>query len=141
MLDLSQERDAHIDQRLRSDLIVWIGTVRPDGRPHLVPVWFVWDGKEVVIFSEPSSQKVRNLRGNPRVMLALDDTKGGEDVITIEGEAELLPTGSDVMMTYHAYAEKYSEELRGMNTTVEALAKQFSQGIRVTPRRFLGYAE
>ncbi|MGZ3599413.1 MAG: TIGR03667 family PPOX class F420-dependent oxidoreductase [Ktedonobacterales bacterium] len=138
MLDLSQEHDAHIDQRLRSDLIMWIGTVRPDGSPHLVPVWFVWDGKEVLIFSQPSSRKVRNIRENPHVVLALDDTKGGEDVITIEGEAELLPTGSDVMMTYPAYAEKYGEEVRGMNTTVEALAKEYSQGIRVTPRRFLG---
>jgi PPOX class probable F420-dependent enzyme len=138
MLDLSQERDAHIDQRLRSDLIMWIGTVRPDGRPHLVPVWFVWDGKEVVIFSRPGSRKVRNIRENPHVVLALDDTKGGEDVISIEGEAELLLTGSDVMMAYPAYAEKYSEVLRGMNTTVEAVAKEYTQGIRVTPRRFLG---
>jgi PPOX class probable F420-dependent enzyme len=138
MLDLSQERDAHIDQRLRSDLIMWIGTVRPDGSPHLVPVWFVWDGKEVVIFSRPGSRKVRNIRENPHVVLALDDTKGGEDVISIEGEAELLLTGSDVMMAYPAYAEKYSEVLRGMNTTVEAVAKEYTQGIRVTPRRFLG---
>lgn len=140
MLDLSQERDAHIDQRLRSDLIVWIGTVRPDGHPHLVPVWFVWDGKEVVIFSQPGSQKVRNLRANSHVVLALDDTKGGEDVVNIEGEAELLPSGSDSLMTDRAYNEKYGEEMRGMNVTVEALAKEYSQGIRVTPRRFLGYA-
>lgn len=138
MLDLRQERDAHIDQRLRSGVIIWLGTVRPDGRPHLVPVWFIWDGTSVLIFSQPENRKVRNLRENPHVVLALDDTKGGEDVITIEGEAELLAPESDVSMTYPAYAEKYSEEMRGMNVTVEALAKEYSQGIRVTPRRFLG---
>lgn len=138
MLDLSQERDAHIDQRLRSDLIIWVGTVRPDGRPHLTPVWFVWDGESVLIFSQPESRKVHNLRANPHVVLALDDTKGGEDVITIEGEAELLAPEDGVSLTLPVYAEKYSDEMRSMNVTAEALAQDYSQGIRVTPRRFLG---
>lgn len=138
MLDLSQERDAHIDQRLRSDLIIWVGTVRPDGRPHLTPVWFVWDGEHILIFSQPESRKVHNLRANPHVVLALDDTKGGEDVITIEGEAELLAPEDGVSLTLPVYAEKYSDEMRSMNVTAEALAQDYSQGIRVTPRRFLG---
>lgn len=138
MLDLSQERDTHVDQRLRSDLMIWISTVRPDGRPHLAAVWFVWDGEHILIFSQPKSRKVHNLQANSHVVLALDDTKGGEDVIAIEGEAELLSPGSGVSMSFPAYAEKYSDEIRGMNTTVEALAGEYSQGIRVTPRRFLG---
>lgn len=138
MLDLSQERNAHIDQRLRSDLIIWVGTVRPDGRPHLAPVWFVWDGEHILIFSQPESRKVHNLRANPHVVLALDDTKGGEDVITIEGEAELLAPEGGVSLTLPVYAEKYSDEMRSMNVTAEALAQDYSQGIRVTPRRFLG---
>lgn len=138
MLDLSQERDAHIDQRLRSDLIIWFGTVRPDGRPHLVPVWFAWDGKQILIFSIPDQRKVRNLRENPHVVLALDDTKGGEDVITIEGEAELFQPGDDASMAHPAYAGKYDKEIRSQNWDVQELAKEYSQGIRVTVRRFLG---
>ncbi len=138
MLDLSQERDAHIDQRLRNDLIIWFGTVRPDGRPHLVPVWFLWDGKHILIFSQPEKRKLRNLRENPHVVLALDDTKGGEDVITIEGEAELLQPGDDASMASPAYAAKYSEEIRSQNWDIQELAKEYSQGIRVTIHRFLG---
>lgn len=138
MLDLSQERGAHIDQRLRSDLIIWLGTVRPDGRPHLVPVWFVWDGTHILIFSQPENRKVHNLRENSHVVLALDDTKGGDDVITIEGEAELLQPGSDVSMASPAFTEKYGEEIRSENWDAQTLAKEYSQGIRVTPRRFLG---
>ena len=43
--------------------------VRPDGAPHLVPIWFWWDGEAVLVFSKPDAQKVRNLRIQPRVML------------------------------------------------------------------------
>ena len=45
--------------------------MRADGRPHLVPVWFLWDGETLLIFSEPEKQKVRNLRANGQVSLAL----------------------------------------------------------------------
>ena len=39
MLDLSDSKGAHIDQRLRDEPIIWLSSVRPDGRPHLVLVW------------------------------------------------------------------------------------------------------
>ncbi len=39
----------HIEERLRSNEMVWLTTVRPDGRPHSVPVWFLWDGATVLI--------------------------------------------------------------------------------------------
>src|SRR5258706_14426713 len=90
MLDLTKERDMHIDQRLRSDPIIWLSTVRSDGRPHTAPVWFLWDGKTIMIFSQPGSQNLRNLRNNPYVTLALEGTNGGTDVIVLEGKAELL---------------------------------------------------
>jgi hypothetical protein len=38
ILDLTKKRDAHIDQRLRNDITIWLNTVRPDGRPHAVVV-------------------------------------------------------------------------------------------------------
>src|SRR5450759_3940313 len=71
MLDLAQPKDALIDQRLRSELIICLSTVRPDGRPHRVPVWFLWDGATFLIFSQPKDQKLRNLRHNPNVVLSL----------------------------------------------------------------------
>ena len=43
----------------------------PPGRdPHIVPIWFWWDGEAVLVFSKPDAQKVRNMRENPAVMLA-----------------------------------------------------------------------
>src|SRR6059058_3975532 len=115
MLDLAQPKDAHIEQRLRSELIIWLGTVRPDGRPHLVPVWFLWDGATILIFSKPD-QKIRNLRHSPHVTLALDHTADGEDVVLLDGEAALLPPG-EVDTTLPAYAEKYGPKLAEMGWT------------------------
>ena len=121
MLDLSQTQHAHIDQRLRSDIMIWFNTVRADGRPHSVAVWFLWDGAQFLIFSQPKTQKVRNVRQNPHVVLALDNTDNGSDVIVIEGTAELI-TDPDVNTTVAAYSQKYASELKSMGMTAEAKA-------------------
>lgn len=134
-LDLSTPHGAHIAERLRDDLIIWLATMRPDGRPHLVPVWFFWDGETILIFSKPN-QKMRNLRANPRVVLGLDNTKNGGDVVTIEGVAELLPRGS-VTAELAPYAEKYADRLQRMGQTPGQMAQVYSEAIRITPTRFL----
>lgn len=136
-LDLSNDKAAHADKRLHSDLMMWLSTVRPDGRPHLVPVWFLWDGATVLIFSKPD-QKVRNLQQNPNVTMALDDSKEGEDAVLIDGEATLLDAG-DIDATLPAYAEKYAAKLASMGWTGESMAGSYTQPIRVTPTRFRFY--
>ena len=136
MLDLKQERDAHIDRRLRAEPIIWLSTVRTDGRPHLVPVWYLWDGATILIFSQPGVQKVRNLMHDSRVVLALNTADDGEDVVIVEGEASLLPAGT-VDATLPAYAEKYAALMIRIGTSPEAMAARYSQAIRVTPQRFL----
>ena len=133
MLDLTQERDAHIDQHLREDHILWLGSVRPDGRPHLVAVWFLWTGKDLLIFSKPHAQKIRNLRQNPQVMVALDNTNQGN--ITLEGEAKLLDDPL-VSATLPEYVAKYGVHITGIGYTPETMASVYSQAIRITPTRF-----
>jgi PPOX class probable F420-dependent enzyme len=136
MLDLINPKHAHVDERLRKNLILWLGSVRPDGRPHLVYVFFLWDGKHILIFSQPNSQKIRNVRHNPKVTLALDDTKDGEDMVILEGKAELLHD-PEVNATLPAYAAKYDSLLKRVGLTAEAMAAIYSQAILVTPTRIL----
>ena len=127
----------HVEERWRNDLIVWLGSTRPDGRPHLVPVWFLWDGATVLFFTKPD-QKVRNLRQNPCVILALDDTKGGGDVAMLEGTAALLDEPAAAVAP-PAYADKYAAAMSGMGMTVESMAAEYSQPIRITPTRFISW--
>jgi PPOX class probable F420-dependent enzyme len=136
LLDPTKERDAHIEQRLRTDHVIWLVTVRPDGRPHAVTVWFLWDGDTILIFSQPGNQKIRNLQVNPNVVLAMDNTHEGSDPITIEGTASLLATG-EVDTTHSAYIEKYGEGIKEIGLTPEQMAAQYSQAIRIRPTRFM----
>jgi PPOX class probable F420-dependent enzyme len=135
-LDLQNERHAHIDRRLGAEEIIWLSSVRPDGRPHLVPVWYLWDDGTILIFSQPGAQKVRNLSHDSRVALALDSADEGEDIVIVEGEAELLPAGT-VDSTLPAYVEKYGRLMESINTSPEKMAADYSQAIRVRPARFL----
>jgi PPOX class probable F420-dependent enzyme len=131
MLDLTDSDGAHIDARLRAEPIIWLSSVRPDGRPHLVPVWFLWDGAAILIFSKPAAQKVRNLRYNSQVMLALDTADEGEDVVLLEGQAEML--GDDApQSTLPEYAEKYAALMARINITAESMAAEYTQAIRIT---------
>jgi PPOX class probable F420-dependent enzyme len=131
MLDLTQKRDAHIDHRLRENVIIWLGSVRPDGRPHLVAVWFLWTGKDLLIFSKPHQQKIRNLRQNPHVILALDNTNQGADPITLEGEAELLDD-PDVNTILPDYVAKYGARIKRIGYSPDTMAQAYSQAIRIT---------
>jgi PPOX class probable F420-dependent enzyme len=134
-LDPRQPKDAHIRERLERNIIIWITSVRPDGRPHSVPVWFLWEDGTVLIFSKPD-QKIRNLRANPAVVLALDDTQGGNDVVLFEGTAA-LPDPATISTTHPAYAAKYQHLLDEFQWTPESMAQDYSQPIRITPTRFL----
>ncbi len=136
--------NAHVEQRFRTDPLVWLITVRPDGRPHVAPVWFYWNGEAFLIWSQPNAQKVRNLRHNPHAMLALDGTGNlGFDVVVVEGTAELLNETS--LSLVPAFAEKYDALLQSIHEAglvnqyrdLQALAADYSQPIRVTPTRFL----
>ncbi len=126
----------HVEERLRSDKMIWLTTVRPNGCPHTIPVWFIWEHATVMIFSKVKTQKVRNLRQNHAVMLALDDTKNGQDVVILEGTAQLLERGEG-QEVLEAYGEKYREGLQRIGVTAEQFTMLYSQPIRVTPVRLI----
>jgi nitroimidazol reductase NimA-like FMN-containing flavoprotein (pyridoxamine 5'-phosphate oxidase superfamily) len=73
--------------RLRRAHTYWIVTVRPDGRPHAVPIWGVWLDNRFVFATDANSIKVRNLKADPRCEICLEEDC---EAITLEGEAREL---------------------------------------------------
>lgn len=138
VLNLTNEQDVHRDQRLRSEQIIWLGSTRPDGRPHTVPVWFDWDGQTVLILSQPDNQKVKNLRHDPRVTLHLETVNDGSDIIILEGTAELLAEPASEVVSA-AYLEKYAVSIPNIGFTPESMVASYSQAIRVMPTRFISW--
>ena len=76
------------EQRLEAEANIWLASVRPDGRPHLVPIWFVWFQGEIHILTQLASVKARNLLANPHASLALEN---GSHPLIADCEARLVP--------------------------------------------------
>ena len=136
MFDLSTPQGAHADQRLHTDTLIWLSSVRPDGNPHLVPVWFLWDDSTILIFSKPRNQKLRNILNNPNVTLALQADADGGNIVIVEGKAALI---DGINATLSAYVQKYSEDIKGIGSTPESMAAEYSQAIRITPTHLLSW--
>jgi PPOX class probable F420-dependent enzyme len=95
--------------RLNRERNAWLCTVRPDGSPHMTPVWFIYQVATWWIGSSERNLKVRNVVTEPRVSLALED---GVAPVVAEGTARIHRDGfpADIIT---AFAEKYG----GWNVT------------------------
>jgi len=125
-----------VDRLLRTGPVVWLSTVCPDGRPHLVPIWFWWDGASVLIASKPHARKIANLRANPECMLAIGDAEADFDVALIEARAELTPISTRSLLEAGLLA-KYRDRMASVGLPMAEFEATYSQVIRITPTRCL----
>ena len=135
--DLPSDRRARVEGRLGTNLMAWLTTVSPSGRPDSVPVWFlVRDDDSILVFSEPAKAKLRNIHANPHVALGLDVTDIGRDVIRIEGIAAHVtdhPRADQVP----EYAAKYTERIGAIkaagHNTADGLYESYAIGPEMSP--------
>ena len=138
MIDLATEFGARAERHLREDKVAWLVTVRPDGTPIPVPVWFLWDGRTILIYSQPRTGKLRNLGHSQRAALHLRTDEHGNDVVVLTGDAGVDP-GAPRGDANPAFVEKYAALVAGMHTTVAAMAADYSVAIRIVPDRISGF--
>ena len=129
---------ARAEQRLRQEALIWLVTVREDLTPQASPVWFLWDGETVLIYSQPGTPKLRNIGRNPTVALNFDSDGRGGDVVVLTGKAAIDPQAPPLDQVA-AYVAKYRENIERMNITVANFAKAYSAAIRVTPTSVRGH--
>jgi PPOX class probable F420-dependent enzyme len=119
---------------LAQEEVAWIASVRPDGRPHLVPLWFCWDGDAIVVFSKADAQKVRNLARDPRAMVAVGEAGADMRIDLLEAVAELGPPPVGLPDTF---VDKYRDRLTHLGLSVQRFAETYPLPIRLRPTRWL----
>jgi PPOX class probable F420-dependent enzyme len=91
--------------RLERERNAWLCTLRPNGTPHLTPVWFVFANDTWWISSGEWNRKIVHLAADPRVSLALED---GVSPVVAEGKAILhRDRGEFPPEIVAAFADKY----------------------------------
>jgi len=137
-IDLSSEFGAKVARRLQEEQVIWLTTVTTGGTPQPNPVWFYWDGETFLIYTQPTSFKMRNIERNPRVSLNFNTDEEGEDVVVFTGEVFVDPEapGSDQVPQY---VEKYRHGIASLGWTPESMAADFSVALRIRPEKLRGF--
>jgi PPOX class probable F420-dependent enzyme len=132
---LPADRRGHVEARLQANLMAWLTTVRPDGQPVSVPVWFVLREDETfLVYSQPNKLKLRNIQQNPKVAIGLDVTDLGRDVIRLDGTAKQVEDIAPADQNQQ-YIVKYTERIGAMFGTADRFAALFSTAVVITPTR------
>lgn len=120
------------EQRLIASRNYWIASTRPDGKPHVAPVWGVWFEGTLYFSSDPGARKARNLAANPAVVVHLES---GDDVVIIEGVMERETNNDVITRMAAAYFAKYP--VMGSEPSVEP----FAHTLRLRPQVAIGWLE
>ena len=92
--------------RLTSARSYWLATTRPDGAPHVAPVWGVVVDEVLYLYSERRTVKARNIAADPRIAIHLD---GASDVVIVNGRADDLGAPRTQPLVVAAFDAKYTE--------------------------------
>lgn len=116
--------NAQDQKRLETERNLWLATVRPNGAPHLVPIWFVWHENKAFLCTSENSRKAKNIANEPRVMFALE---GGDDPVLIEGIARILEDTPDEIV--ESFRHKFNWDITSDST--------YNAVIEITPQRIV----
>ena len=104
--------DTGIQKFLATKEVVVLATVQSDGAPLAMPMWFLHAPTSLTMISLADTQKVRNLRSDPRVSVVAEAVASGGEVrgVTIQGRVEFLADGPE----RRALIERFHAKYRGL---------------------------
>ena len=117
-----------------------LATVRKDGRPHVVPIWFDLDGDTVVFTTGGRSLKFMNMKRDPRVCMTVDDQTPPYSYVMIEGTASFSDDPAELLRWATRIGGRYMGE-----DQAEAYGKRNSEPgemiVRIMPTRVSAFAD
>jgi nitroimidazol reductase NimA-like FMN-containing flavoprotein (pyridoxamine 5'-phosphate oxidase superfamily) len=124
-------------ERLEGSQSYWLGTTRPDGRPHAMPVWGVWVADSFYFSRGQRAQKARNLRANRNCVVC---TESDGEALVMEGIAEEISDPSFLHRAVAAYDAKYGWKLDPGRDPVYVVHPRVAFGFVDKPGEFVGSA-
>jgi PPOX class probable F420-dependent enzyme len=104
--------DPRVQAFLATKDVAILATVQADGSPLAMPMWFLHDAGAFTMLSVEATQKVRNLRRDPRVcVVAESGTRGDIRGVAIQGRAEFLADSEDRRRLVEQFHAKYRPDL------------------------------
>ncbi len=131
---LARDDAAWAREHIETDVVAWLTTIAPDGRPQSSVISFLREGGTILFYSEPDTPKLRNIAHSPQVSFHLQSDPYGDHYLVMEGTAAIdrsVPP-SDV---HPAYLAKYLEPHAHWRMEVADVARDFSVPLRITPSR------
>ena len=126
-----------IDDLLNEPYISIVCTLRPDGTPHMSPVWHLMEEDQVVIAVEESSVKARNVRNDPRVALCVGTDEKPQRWVQVNGTATL--SKDRVPGVVRSLSLHYMGAEEGEPYADEVLKQLDFTLMRITPTGMLGF--
>jgi len=95
---------SHANEKLRNEKVYWVSTASSAGKPSATPVWGIWKLNAFYFESDPGSLKARNINGNPRVVVHVQD---GLDTVIVRGTAARERDPNELGRLRRDYGRKY----------------------------------
>ncbi len=106
-----------------------LGTINPDGSPHLTVLWYELQGDELMLNTATKRKKALNLEHDPRVAVIIED---GYRYLTVYGTAALVHEPDVAHEDIRRLAVRYQGEAEGQRMYNEEYAQEERVSIRVT---------
>lgn len=131
--------DAEVEQFLQGPWSARLACVRADGTPHVLPLWYEWDGQFFWLAASPGAQWKQVVRESERVSLTIDEPWPPLRRAFVEGCAEVVPT-SEVPGGLQGLRQRLAVRYLGRGAGQRAELKQTEDwdAVRITPRRVSG---
>jgi PPOX class probable F420-dependent enzyme len=102
--------EAELDAFLREELVVTCATIGPNGRPHLMPLWYLVEGKAITAWTFAKSQKAKNLERLPQATLQVEAGTAYQELrgAMLECDVELVRDLGAVSAIGMGLAERYA---------------------------------
>jgi Pyridoxamine 5'-phosphate oxidase len=126
------------EQTLESARTYWLSSVRPDGRPHVAPVWCVWLGNTMYFSTGSESRKAKNLEAGGHCAVSVE---AGSTHVVVEGHARRVMDEATLRMMTEAYARKYDWPLQVREGAVFDAEGNGGPVYAVVPSVIFGFGE